>query len=95
MIKKNNKVNIFIVIGVIAFLLLVGIFFFYDRKTNVRGNKIDAKPSNNSTNNSSSNSNYIKGCPQHKTWDEMTSKERKACQEYFEDQFESGEWSLD
>lgn len=91
MIKKNNKVNIFIVIGVVAFLLLIGTFFFQNNKSNVKGNKIDAKPSNNS----SSNSNYIKGCPQHKTWDEMTSKERKACQEYFEDQFESSEWSLD
>lgn len=36
-----------------------------------------------------------KGCPQHKTWDEMTSSERKACEKYFEGQFESGEWSLD
>lgn len=93
MIKKNNKVNTFVVIGVIVFLVLGGIFFFQDRKTNVIGTK--KEPSNDSTNNSSSNSNYIRGCPQHKTWDEMTSKERKACQEYFEDQFESGEWSLD
>mgnify|MGYP004465042085 CR=1 FL=1 len=34
------------------------------------------------------------GCPGKKTWDEMTSKERKACEKYFESKFESGEWKF-
>lgn len=50
----------------------------------------------NDDNDSSSNSGWSStDCPGNKTWDEMTSRERKACEEYFEGKFESGEWSFD
>lgn len=39
--------------------------------------------------------NTINGCPGDKTFNEMTKEEEEACRKYFEEKFESGEWSFE
>lgn len=90
--KIRGKINLVLAI----FLIIIIIFLICANREDTNSNGIDYDYNYDYDDDyyDDTSSSYVDGCPQNKTWDEMTSHERKACEEYFESKFKSGEWSF-